>query len=488
MIDIKAKKHDRFTVEFKLGYNVNQNIVQSDFVVNTWIFVPHSLDVNPSTYSKERFYRDILSHIRLITPVFLLNEIVEGDAVPLAYLENSFKKMVAEPNRHNNWEYEYHIKMFASIFKSSLRNQIYYIVKPLVEEERYHLVKKILLDVKLILERYRNLTKILNVPTVTNELFSYYQFGDEFISNIIQRQLFRLLNTLRDMFPELYNIYKHEIVTLLNNEIIYRKSKGYPVVDKESTNKNRNLIFRAGALKKYIESELFLNANKKRDGILIEQIYYSLAAGVSMIFATAIAFSFQREYGNFTIPLFVALVVSYMLKDRIKDLLRYYYAHKRKNKYFDNKTIIGINEKVIGMSREGFDFINESNVPKEIITLRDRTTLLEAENRNSEEKIILFRKIVQINRDELNTNSEYPVGGVNDILRFNLSSFLHKMDDPTTPLYVTSDNGEDYEEIQGIKIYYLNFLMQLKSSDSEEFKRYRIVFNRSGIKEIEELK
>jgi hypothetical protein len=290
------------------------------------------------------------------------------------------------------------------------------------------------------------------------------------------------------MFPELYNIYKHEIVTLLNNEIIYRKSKGYPVVDKESTNKNRNLIFRAGALKKYIESELFLNANKKRDGVLIEQIYYSLAAGVSMIFATAIAFSFQREYGNFTIPLFVALVVSYMLKDRIKDLLRYYYAHKRKNKYFDNKTIIGINEKVIGMSREGFDFINESNVPKEIITLRDRTTLLEAENRNSEEKIILFRKIVQINRDELNANSEYPVGGVNDILRFNLSSFLHKMDDPTTPLYVTSDNGEDYEEIQGIKIYYLNFLMQLKSSDSEEFKRYRIVFNRSGIKEIEELK
>ncbi|MBP1671380.1 MAG: hypothetical protein H6Q22_952 [Bacteroidetes bacterium] len=488
MIDIKAKKHDRFTVEFKLGYNINQNIVQSDFIVNTWIFVPHSLDVNPSTYSKERFYRDILSHIRLITPIFLLNEIVEGDAVPLAYLENSFKKMVAEPNRHNSWEYEYHIKMFASIFKSSLRNQIYYIVKPLVEEERNHLVKKIILDVKLILERYRNLTKILNVPTVTNELFSYYQFGDEFMSNIMQRQLFRLLNTLRDMFPELYNIYKHEIVSLLDNEIIYRKSKGYPVVDKESTNKNRNLIFRAGALKKYIESELFLNANKKRDGVLIEQIYFSLAAGVSMVFATAIAFSFQREYGNFTIPLFVALVVSYMLKDRIKDLLRYYYAHKRKNKYFDNKTIIGINEKVIGMSREGFDFINESNVPKEVITLRDRTTLLEAENRNSEEKIILFRKNVQISRDELNANSEYPVSGVNDILRFNLSSFLHKMDDPTTPLYVTSDNGEDYEEIQGIKIYYLNFLMQLKSSDSEEFKRYRIVFNRSGIKEIEELK
>ena len=487
MIDIKVKKHDRFTVEYKLGYNINQNIVLSDFVVNTWIFIPHSLDVNPYTYSKERFYRDILSHIRLITPVFLLDEIAEKEALPFKYIKNSFKKMIGDPTKHNKWEYEYHIKMFASIFKSSLRNQIYYIVKPVVEEERNHLVEKIIYDVKLILEEYRNLSKILNVPTITNELFSYYQFGDEFISNIMQRQLFRLLNTLRDSFPDIFDIYKQDIVSILDNEILYRKSKGYPVVDKDSPNKNRNLIFRGGALKKYVESELFLNATKKRDGILIEQIYFSLAAGVSMIFATAIAFSFQKEYGNFTIPFFVALVVSYMLKDRIKDLLRYYYAHKRKNKYFDNKTIIGINEKEIGVSREGFDFINESKVPKEIITLRDRTALIEAENRNSEEKIILFRKIVQIYRDELNANSEYPISGVNDILRFNLSSFLHKMDDPTTPLYITCDNGKDYQEIQGIKIYYLNFLIQLKSSDSEEYKKYRIVFNRSGIKEIEEL-
>ena len=37
-----------------------------------------------------------------------------------------------------------------------------------------------------------------------------------------------------------------------------------------------------------------------------------------MIFATGIAFAFQQKYGNFTIPLFVALVISYMLKDRIK--------------------------------------------------------------------------------------------------------------------------------------------------------------------------
>ena len=106
----------------------------------------------------------------------------------------------------------------------------------------------------------------------------------------------------------------------------------------------------------------FLNAKKKREGIIAEQVYFSVAAGISMIFATAIAFSFQQRYGNFTMPFFVALVVSYMLKDRIKELFRYYFAHKHRSKYFDNKTTFGIGHNQIGWSREGFDFISQSNI------------------------------------------------------------------------------------------------------------------------------
>ncbi|MFA7494042.1 MAG: hypothetical protein WCZ43_11085 [Proteiniphilum sp.] len=43
-------------------------------------------------------------------------------------------------------------------------------------------------------------------------------------------------------------------------------------------------------------------------------------------------------------PLFIALAVSYMLKGRIKELMRSYFAHKRLNRYFDNKTKIGIKD------------------------------------------------------------------------------------------------------------------------------------------------
>ena len=114
----------------------------------------------------------------------------------------------------------------------------------------------------------------------------------------------------------------------------------------------------------------------------MEQIYYSIAAGLSMIFATVVAFSFQKKYGNFTMPLFVALVVSYMLKDRIKELMRFYFAHRLGKNYFDRKTTISMNERVVGWIKDGVDFISERKVPEEIIERRARPDLLEADNRN----------------------------------------------------------------------------------------------------------
>lgn len=486
MINIQAKIHDRFTIEFKVGFNADREQTVNKFSMSTWLFIPYSLDINASTYTKDRFYRDLRTNTRLITPVFLLGEIAKGRAEPLELLKNSIRRLADNPDKRNTGDYEYNIKMFAAIFKSSVRNQIFYILKPPAEVDRLDLCRELVTDISDILTSYRSLYRMISIPTLSRECFDYFLFGDEFMSNIVHKQLFRLVNHLKEEHNSIYAEAHEGILDLLEQEISYRKSRGYPVIDKKSPDGNRDLVYRSGALKKYIESELFLNTAKKKDGVFVEQIYYSVAAGISMIFATAIAFSFQQKYGNFTMPLFVALVVGYMLKDRIKELSRYYFAHKLKEKYFDNKTTISINEHPVGWSKEGVDFINDHMVPREVLRIRSRTPLLEADNRYTEEKIILFRKILELDREQLDLNSEYYISGINDILRFNLSSYLQKMDDPEVPLYILSkENG--YQQITGSKVYYLNFVMQFRYNQYESFKRYRIVFNRNGIIEIEEL-
>lgn len=485
MIEEQVKVHDKFAVEIKLGFNARRKQKVSDFAVNTWIFIPNSLDINRMTYQKSDFYRDLKSNIRLITPTYLLRDIAERDKEPFALMEESFNDMASEPTRTRIAEYEYHIRMFVSIMKSALRENILHIQNNGISEDREYLTQTYLSNIRQITNNFRNLRRIINVPSVSKELMNYYFFGDEFLSNLIEQQTFKLIAGLQKS-AQLTDEINQQLMGLIHEEINYKHEKGYPVVKKISPDRNRDLVFRLSLLKKYAENELFLNAKQRRDGVWIEQVYFSIAAGLSMIFATAVAFSFQQKYGNFTMPFFVALVVGYMLKDRIKELSRYYFAHKLGRRFFDSRTDITLNEHEIGWSKESMVFTSEDNVPMDVLQVRNRSAILEADNRNNREKIILYRKLVRLNRQSLNNCSKYPTSGMNDIIRFNISNFIQKMDNPVVPLYYPGENGE-VEIVKGEKMYYINLILQFNNEEQISYKRYRIVLNRKGINEIQKI-
>ena len=486
MIDIKTKIHDRFALEFKLSYKVQRKTKDNLFSLNTWMFVPNSLDISSRTYNREDFYRDIRTNTRLITPVFKFQKIASGEAIPLNNLEKAMKQLVAEQSNANIAEYEYQIKMFSVIFKSSLNHYLVRLFSSEQSESRDELIETFLIDVQHILNTYKELESIVKTPILSQELFNYYLFGYEYISNIAEKELYRMIVKLGKQPAEFTSQIKQSIFDLLEKERAYKIENHYPVVDPECPNKNTDLIFRIGALKKYIESDLFLNAKKKRDGVLVEQVYYSIAAGLSMIFATAVAFAVQVKYGNFTLPLFVALVVSYMLKDRIKELMRYYFVHKKNSKYYDNKTDISIKDKEIGFSKESFDFVPETNVPSNVMKIRSRIPLIEADNRFFKEKIILFRKIVQIDQEALSQSAGYNLDGIVEIVRMNLLSFMRKMDNPEFPLCVP-DKDNSVKQIMGVRNYYMNIVVQMRSENSETLQRYRVIFNRDGICSIKKI-
>ena len=486
MIDISAKIHDKFSIEFKIGYNTGQDTDINKFSVNTWIFIPYSLDINKTTYPHTLFYRNLRTNIRFITPKYSLADIADTGAKPLNFLKNTIIRFAESPTECVAKGYEYNIKMFSAIFKSALRDDISLMISPYMRENRSKLSDSIMENALTVLREYRSMREIIEQSEISEEYARYYTFGDEFMSNILHRQLFRMMDLLKKNDMELYLSKREAILRILAEEVEYRKRTGYMTIDKENQDNNRDLIYRSGALKKYIESELFLGVDKKRDGRFREQIYMSIAAGISMIFATVVAFSVQQRFGNFTMPLFVALVVSYMLKDRIKDLTRYYFAHKLKGRYFDNKAEISLGYSKIGWSKEAVDYITDSQIPANILSLRNRTPLLEARNRHSEETIILFRKSIQLSRTELDRNSEFYISGINEIIKFNISSILVKGDDPNVPLYIIHPSGE-YEEVLASKVYYINFVLQIKDTECSIYKRYLISFNRDGIKDIEDI-
>ena len=250
MIDIQVKLHDRYSVECKVGYHVDRDTEENEFRMNTWFFVPHSLDINASTYPKEAFYRDVKSNVRLITPIYTLEEIASGEWTPFVFLEDAFLHLVADGTRDALASYEYQIKMFTSIFKSALRGMAGETIHHEVESgEREGMVNRYVEYVQLIVKRYRDLKSIINVPGIPREALNYFSFGDEYLSNLVEFHTFKLLDGLKTTDPGCYDRMVKLLLSLVHSEIDYKKQNGYLVADPESKDRNRTVIYRRGMLK-----------------------------------------------------------------------------------------------------------------------------------------------------------------------------------------------------------------------------------------------
>lgn len=486
MIDITTKIHDQFSIEFKVGFVTRRKLRENDFSVYMWIFVPNSLDINPSTYSKAAFYRDVKSNVRLITPRYLMRDIASGEGSPAEQLRKAMERVASDPTRTATAEYETQIKIFAAIVKSALREEVLHITSnnQRCEDVRF-LCSTYRANAERIFNTYRSLRQIINTPTITPEVRGSFHYGDEFMSYTLNQSTYRLIKWLAQD-REQYEEQIEQLSTLLHNEEGYRKAMNYLIAEKEDRLENRDLIYSHGVLKKYVESALYLRVPKKRDGVMIEQIYLSIAAGLSMIFATIISFYFQQRYGNFTWPFFVVLVISYMGKDRIKELARYYFAHRKGSKYYDNKARISIGERTIGWIKEGVDFLQRSKIPQEVMRLRQKQPITPAEQLIMDDKVLLYRKWVHIDRAQLAANNVYHTDGINDIIRLNVNSLIHKMDNPYVSL-PRLDEQHNLFRINCKKVYFLNIIMQYQYDGKTEYKRFRVSLSRAGIETIKEI-
>lgn len=472
MIDVKARIHDLFSVEFKISYTLPQGTAsgKASYGMNCWIFVNKSLDISSHTYSRDDFFRDLRSNYRLITPDFPLSSLSSGDSVPVSMLEAAFAAAAPGMDDEACSRLEHAVKMFCSVFKSSLRDAC-----AAASSQQQALMCVSMADA--VLKTYRSFAGALSAEGVPQRAFSSYLYGDEFLSCTARGYIGPMC--IRT------GAGGERLKAISDAEDNYRRRMGYPVVGQGTPEANSAYVFRMGVLKKYVAGVLYLEADKKRDGTVAEQVYNSIAAGAAMVFATAVAWVGIRRYGNYSVPLFVALVLSYMGKDRIKELMRYYFAHKRRAKYFDMKTVFSTGGRKVADMRAGFDFVRISKVPVSVMDARTGCALTPAEIRSGNDRVMLLRKLLRLDTAAVSAADRLEVRGINEIMRLNISSFLRNTDNPDEDLYVFGEEGAG--KVCGTRLYYAVIVMQLVSEGKERQLLYRIGFNRRGIVSLEEL-
>jgi hypothetical protein len=128
------------------------------------------------------------------------------------------------------------------------------------------------------------------------------------------------------------------------------------------------------------------------------------------------------------------------------------------------------------------DFITDDKVPAEVMALRGRSTL-ESDNAFLEEKIILYRKKVEVDQDLLKNHYNYDFKGINDIMRYHINFLTKKMDNPESLVHCL-DEEHRVHTLKADRVYTLFFVLQFKWAEQVEYKSFRVVVNRNGILEI----
>ncbi|MFA5420010.1 MAG: hypothetical protein WC341_16270, partial [Bacteroidales bacterium] len=477
MIKDQIRIHAHQSFEVKLDFPVMDfSSGTTDFGMDMFLFLPPALDTNKHNFTRHDFYRSLKSYIRLATPVYSFAEIADQDSVLNTRLYKSIIPAVAVFEKKTKNTPNILIKRYASIVNQGLSSEVKRLLLIKNREEQEEATSLFVQDCFKMRKWFTELTATIIDQSTNDDIKKTIRLADEYESLMLEGHLYVLSNglttKLTDGSQAIQSLHK-----LVLHEMKYRQKAKYPSVAFNHQS-NEHVLHRKGRIKRYIESNLFLNTDTRKEGVFYEQLFFSLAAGVAMVFATTVAFASQQVFGNLTLPFFIALVISYMFKDRIKELTRLYFDRQRKKMLFDFRTTISIQKNIlIGAMRESFRFERRDFLPPQIREARESMRVTKISEEWIGDKVIHYKTKISISSKKTRRLDDFQ--GLTQIFRFNISAFTMKMDDHEKEVFIKSKKKLKHQLIN--RVYHLNLIFRFTSGNEERYKYYKLITDKQGI-------
>ena len=200
-----------------------------------------------------------------------------------------------------------------------------------------------------------------------------------------------------------------------------------------------------------------------------------------MIFSLVASIFSMKLFPSWSFYWIIMAIISYLFKDRIKDLLKpilILYAPKiasnRIYKIFDISSKISI-----GVSREKVNFLKKEKVPENIFLLRNNSNNLLADKKES---ILHYSKDLKINLKPFFQNHKR-LHGITEIIRFDLREWFKKMDDSNQQIAFWNKDEKKSGFIYTDRVYHINFIFRTSNLQNEgvSLSKHRITCSRKGI-------
>jgi hypothetical protein len=496
LIESRIGVHDSNHFEVKLDYCLDSTRARTDYKVECYLFVPRGLGINRHSYPRTQFYSDVQGHIRFKTPVIGLRTLADaGDPLsPLGTVDSSIEAL-----RHDLHNVElrrrlgHELRMFGCIARAQLRDRTVALRKAIhglsngrggeVEDVRV-LVQRLLADVTVLLGAWRQRrVEFLSgeLPSVVSET---YACTDEYLSQILEHRLTNLVAEL-GAHEQLADVRARLCEELLA-ERSYRKSCGYLDVD---SGDRESYAYRRSMLKKLVTSVLWLEISKQKDGRGLGNFVAAIAAGAAMAFALLAAlFGTRMGFVSNTWGFVLAGTVTYMFKDRIKEWVRGFLSSQTGRWMADYATEIHdpVSGREIGRCRESFNYVEAHAIPQEVWALRHMDNPSEVQIQAKPEVVIKYERAVRLSSASVIDRLHLADYEINDIMRFCVSHFLVRADDPVVRVPIYDPQTDAVVRREFLKTYHVNLVMVMRSATTAPMlKRIRVVFDKRGIRRLD---
>ena len=469
MIKESLKVHGKRQFEVKQKVSFARDAKEVRYQVETYFFLPTALQINNYTYTSGEFQRSLKNYVRLRPPTKKLRSLCAKEGV-LDELKEQLQQFEQQTELAVD-TYENTLKRYALTYKRSLRLAVKTVRKN-TQKRTPETVDAILKDVEKSLEDYRALCG-LAAPIEKRLNSNAFAYCDEYISFITTYYL-------REMFTQ-PDVPAHEQShELWRQEMLYRKAH-YPDSVPLPGCDNEMVLYRWSIIKKYVSRYLFLDIRRKNGAPLLLHSIYGFAAAVSMIFATFIAFFWQGRYGALSINLFLAMVIAYIFKDRIKEIGREQLFRMFQKWIPDRRLLIYKDDKTaVGICKETFRFIKDAFLPEDVRKMRQQSHWIKLLNDQRAEDILLYKKEVLLhNHPQLFEQTQY---SIIDITRFNITDFLKYIDNVFEELPLLEE--EDHTTLSE-RIYHIYVIRRVIFGNQTTSELARLVINAEGIKRLE---
>lgn len=452
------KQHGKKQIEVKQKIRITDKTKKLKYRVDTFFIFPGALQITENNFKKEEFKHNLKCYLSL-----------SEQSPSLSGLRNELSELRLSPGQEEESDDFY--RRFCLKYKTALQESS----RSLMENQELSVeeTEAFLQTVNKLLEEFR---KIKSSQENSDHLVQLLDKLDEYLTVVTAF-------CLRDLSEVCIGEPRNKILSFWQEVEKYRASR-FPVESIEGESKETAFLMRWSFLKKFVQSSLFLDIRYKQGAPLLTHSIYGSAAALSMLFATVVAFFYQDRYGSLSRNLFFALVIAYIFKDRFKEIVRDWLSNVIFRRWIpDRRLFIFLGKKKVGCAKENFDFVSLNELPisnKDI--LQEDARLLSDCFRQSKLTPYACDSIFRYSREITLSASEFPDEAcLIDIIRFNISEFLHNLGATSEGLPFFCDNGKSPKGEKLYNIYLFRSFCVGEKSDSEVI---RVTVNAKAVRRI----